>query len=402
MTSLSNSGPTLAFVLLAAGTTVGLAGTDLVLPAVPSLPTELGGGIASAQLVIAAFVAGTAAGLLLVGTLGSRLGRWRAIWIALLAYSTLSFMAGASSRIDVVIGLRFLQGVVACTSAVYAPSILRELFSESGATKALGVLGSIESVVPALAPAIGARLIARWSWRAPFFAISILAIVLAVAILSSGRVVLDTAVPARRRSSYLSMLRDRTFLRYALSQACVLGGLLLFVFGAPTVIVTVMHGTVRDFVWMQVAGISCFIVAATATGYLVGSVGAERMIWLGTVLAAVGATAIAIYAAQGDGNPRALIGLIVPLNVGLGLRGPPGFFRAILAGGGDDERAASLTILAAMVVAAASTAILAPILERGLLVLGGACALIEASAVVLLYFLPELRSDRGATSGTGV
>ena len=52
----------LAFVLIAAGTTLGLAGTDLILPAVPSLPKALGGEIAIAQFVIAAFVAGTAIG----------------------------------------------------------------------------------------------------------------------------------------------------------------------------------------------------------------------------------------------------------------------------------------------------------------------------------------------------
>lgn len=50
--------PLLVFSLLACGTALGLAGTDLVLPAVPVLPRELGGTIASAQLVIAAFTAG--------------------------------------------------------------------------------------------------------------------------------------------------------------------------------------------------------------------------------------------------------------------------------------------------------------------------------------------------------
>lgn len=44
----------LAFLLVASGTVLGLAGTDLVLPAVPGLPREIGGGLAGAQLVIAA------------------------------------------------------------------------------------------------------------------------------------------------------------------------------------------------------------------------------------------------------------------------------------------------------------------------------------------------------------
>jgi MFS transporter, DHA1 family, multidrug resistance protein len=381
-----------AFLLVAAGTALGLSGTDLVLPAIPDLPRELGGGIAASQMVVAAFVAGTASGLLLFGALGSRFGRWATIGVALLAYSALSLISAFSREIEVLIGLRFLQGIAASAPAVFAPSILRALFSEAGATKALGILGSIESLVPALAPVLGARLISVWGWRSPFLAITVLSTSVAAAIAWLGK----TLPPSQDRAannSYWILLKRGAFLRYALSHACVLGGLLLFVFGAPTVIVTVMHGDISDFVWMQVVGISCFILAATRTGYLVATVGAERLIWLGTLMATSGAALIALYAACGGSRPGALVLLAIPLNVGLGLRGPPGFFRAIQAGGGDDERAASLTILAVMAVAAGSTAILAPLLHGGLIVLALACTVVEVCALVLLFVLPPLPAD---------
>jgi MFS transporter, DHA1 family, multidrug resistance protein len=65
----------LVFGLMAAGTVLGLAGIDLVLPAVPALPKHLGGDAVGAQFVIAAFVAGTASGLLVFGSIGPRYGR---------------------------------------------------------------------------------------------------------------------------------------------------------------------------------------------------------------------------------------------------------------------------------------------------------------------------------------
>lgn len=389
MSSPVTARPLLVFSLLACGTALGLAGTDLVLPAVPVLPRELGGTIASAQLVVAAFVAGTAVGLLLFGTLGARYGRWAPVWIALGAYAALSLAAAFSRHFEILIGLRFLQGIAAAAPAVFAPPVLRTLFSEASATRALGVLGSVESVVPALAPVLGAKLTAVWSWRSPFFVIAALSAAAAVAIALSGGSFPHSAT-RNAAGSYGALLRNPIFLRYALSQACVLGGLLLFVFGAPTVIVTVMHGTIRDFVWMQVVGISCFMLAAMATGHLVAIMGAERVIWIGTGLAACGAGAIAVYAAHGGRTPSALIPLFIPLNLGLGMRGPPGFLRAILAGRGDEERAASLTVLAVMAVAAATTAALAPLLSRGLLVLASACALVEACGLALLVFLPPL------------
>ena len=71
MSRVLASPATLGFALIASATALGIAGTDLVLPAVPSLPAALGGTPARAQLVLAAYVAGTGLGLLLFGELGA-------------------------------------------------------------------------------------------------------------------------------------------------------------------------------------------------------------------------------------------------------------------------------------------------------------------------------------------
>jgi MFS family permease len=90
--------PVPAFVLVAGGTVLGIAGTDLVLPAVPSLPAALGGSPAQAQLVLAAFVAGTALGLLLFGELGARFDRRWLLAGSLAAYGLVSAAAGLRPR----------------------------------------------------------------------------------------------------------------------------------------------------------------------------------------------------------------------------------------------------------------------------------------------------------------
>lgn len=53
-TAAARSGHGLALGLVAASTVLGLMGTDLVLPAVPSLPEALGGDAAAAQVLAAA------------------------------------------------------------------------------------------------------------------------------------------------------------------------------------------------------------------------------------------------------------------------------------------------------------------------------------------------------------
>ncbi|HBF91267.1 MAG TPA: hypothetical protein DDX09_08860, partial [Hyphomonas atlantica] len=67
MSNTQYAAPGIAFALIVMGTILSLAGTDLVLPAVPSLPETLSGSQAMAQLVLAAFVAGGGGGGAAVG-----------------------------------------------------------------------------------------------------------------------------------------------------------------------------------------------------------------------------------------------------------------------------------------------------------------------------------------------
>lgn len=380
----------LVFVLTAAGTVLGLAGIDLVLPAIPAMPEHLAGSAEGAQLVIAAFVAGTASGLLVFGSIGPRFGRRRTLIAAITAYALLSLACATCDRIDALVALRFLQGLAASGPAVFAPAVIRSLYDDTGATKAFGVLGSIESLVPAFAPAVGVVLLRFGGWKASFIVTAALAALLASTIRFVGSMPLQGS-SQRAAGSYLRLLRSGVFLRYALSHAFVLGGLLIFVFGSPFVIVGTMQGVISQFMTMQIVGVGCFIVSANATGFLVQRYGAELLILSGTLLAAGSAVLILIYAIAGGHDPSMLLYLFFPMNIGLGLRGPPGFFQALRAGDGDDERAASLTILAIMAVSAVGTALLAPFIRHGLTALAATSTISQVFAVSALAFLPRFR-----------
>ncbi|MCJ9714464.1 hypothetical protein LWS69_35970, partial [Bordetella hinzii] len=66
---------TATFFLLIVCAMLSLAGTDLVLPAVPELPRLFGSSEAAAQLVLAAYVGGCGLGLLLFGRLADHIDR---------------------------------------------------------------------------------------------------------------------------------------------------------------------------------------------------------------------------------------------------------------------------------------------------------------------------------------
>lgn len=391
------------FVLILAGTILGLAGTDLVLPAIPTLPETIKGSLSQAQLVLAAFTGGTAIGLLVFGELGARYDKKALLLCTLPAYSITSFLCSFSGTILELVSYRVVQGFFAAAPAVFAPGLIRLLFDDRSALRALGLMGSIESVVPALAPVAGAWLLHYWDWRASFFITAGLTFLLSIIWLFTP--VLPTGSAAQQdtvsRSGYLALLRSGSFLRYALSQAFTLGGLLVFVFGAPTVITIGMNGSLSDFVIMQVIGITLFIIASNTAHFLVDRLGTERTIWLGSGLSAAGSVAILIYAlVTPNREPAMLWILFAVVNLGLGVRGPPGFYQAIIASGGNDARGAALVILLVFATTSIGTALLAPFITLGLLPLAATTAAVSVSALVTLFFLPPMIATNDRDEGS--
>lgn len=375
-------------ILLVSCTVLGLAGTDLVLPAVPGLPESLGGTLAQAQLVLATFAAGTGIGLLLFGELGARFDQRTMLAVALGAYALLSAAAALAPSLPALIALRFLQGVAAACAAVVTPGMVRALFSESGAIRALGLLGSLESLAPAIAPIIGVWLLSRYGWQGSFWVTAGLAACLSTLVLAARGVL----PPLRGRASrlgYWMLLRNPVFQRQALSQGLSLASLLVFVFAMPTVYVVALDGTLRDFITMQVIGISTYIIAANLSGRMSDRYGAEPLIVAGSVLALFGALLLLGYGLLGGRSAAVIWAFFVPFNMGFGFRGPPAFFLALKASDGDDGRASALIILYVMLFTAAGTALLAPVVARGLAPAAAAAALLGALSLLWLRVLPR-------------
>jgi DHA1 family bicyclomycin/chloramphenicol resistance-like MFS transporter len=385
------------FALIVAGTIVGLAGIDLVLPAVPGLPNAISGTLEQAQFVLAAFAGGIALGLLFFGELGARFDQRRLLIVALIGYGVFSALASMANAINELSLYRIAQGFMASAPAVFAPGMIRVLFKEREALRALGLMSSIESVVPALAPVLGAWLLMYFDWRVSFFITAALAIALSfVWLIVPG--MKKAIVSSRSSTGYGPLFRSGSFLRYALSQAFTLGGLLIFVFGAPTVITITMNGSLADFVTMQIIGISLFIVATNTAHAVVARFGTEITILSGSALAACGSIAVLVYGLIDGSNPKMLWLLFAFVNLGLGIRSPPGFYQAVVAAGDNDSRGAAVVILLVFLTTAVGTALVAPMITGGLVPLAAmGCGVSVCSVIVLLTFpsLPESVSKNG-------
>jgi MFS transporter, DHA1 family, multidrug resistance protein len=385
---VSRRKPRLAFLLVASATAIGIAGTDLVLPAIPSLPLDLGGTPEQAQLVLAAFTAGAAAGLLLFGELGARHDQRRLLLASMGAYAAASLACALSASLPMLILLRLVQGAAGSAAAVFAPGMLRAAYGDDRAIRVLGALASIEALAPALAPIAGTGLLMLGGWRASFGTLAALALALAAAI---GWRMEFLPVPAvvRRHGGYRTLIGSRAFIAHGLGYAFTLGGLLVFVFGAPSVFVNSLGLDLGAFVALQCSGILCFAVAANLAGRLSELLGPIRLIWMGSLVSAAGAAALLGYSLSGGTRLAVVIGLFTLLNLGLGLRGAPGFHAALQAADGEDARASALIVLAVLAAAALGTAATAPFIGTGLAAIAAGSTLFAFLGLAALAAAPR-------------
>jgi predicted MFS family arabinose efflux permease len=375
------------FALIACGTMLGIAGTDLVLPAIPGLAHALGGTVETAQLVLAAYVFGTLIGLLGFGELGARIDPRQLLVWSLALFALISFAAAASPSLQWLIALRCVQGAVGACAAVFAPGFINVLYPPDRAAHMLGRLGSIESLAPALAPIAGVYLLSLGGWSLSFLTLGILGAISAAATWLFKHALPASPADASKHQGYWSILRRRRFLGFAFSQSFSLGSLLIFVFGAPTVMTQTMGLTLSHFVILQLAGIAMFIIGANLSSQLAVRFGVGRVIFLGTLAIALAFVGILAVASLGASAFAVIVVFWMMVNLGFGVRGPVGFHQAILAAEGDHSRGAALVIAGILSTAALGTAIMAPFIGAGLWALALAGAVVAFSGLAALMLI---------------
>jgi MFS family permease len=369
---------------------------DLYLPAIPDLPGQLGGTAVEAQYTLASFLAAFAIGQLFFGLFADRVDRRWLLSMALVVLGASSLAAAAAENMGQLITLRFVQGLAAAGGIALVPVLVRELGDALTVIRLLGTINTIEALVPAFAPAVGTWLIKYTDWRASF---------LVVAGLTLVAVLVFQVLPPRRRepceerdgsllAGYRALLSSRRFLGYMLTHAFAIGGLDTFILAAPYVITAHAGGTIEEFAIMQMALVLCYVIAANAAGVAVKRIGADEVIAIGGMITIVGGVGLlASFVLMPQLSVYALAVSMVPVNIGIGLRGGACFMAAMDVVPEHAGAAGALVIFACLVVASIGTPAIAPYLPDAPWVLGVAVTLYLVAALAVM---PLIRAERAA------
>src|SRR3954453_22451270 len=98
-------------VIIGALSAFGPLSIDMYLPALPSLPQELGGTASQVQLTLTPCLLGLAAGQVVAGPLSDMIGRRRPLLAGLFMYAFASLICALSPTLPTLIVSRLLQGL---------------------------------------------------------------------------------------------------------------------------------------------------------------------------------------------------------------------------------------------------------------------------------------------------
>ncbi|MCP3774876.1 multidrug effflux MFS transporter [Paenibacillus sp. MZ04-78.2] len=287
---------------------------DMYLPALPKLAGDLNSSTSMAQLSLTACLLGLALGQLYAGPVSDVRGRRLPLLIGLILYGVSSVLCAIAPSAELLVLLRFIQGMAGSAGIVISRAIVRDMYSGTELTKFFSLLMLVNGAAPILAPIVGGQLLEVTSWRGVFVVLGLLGVLMLIAVVLA----LPETLPQERRSkgglgntltTFRRLLSDRMFIGYALAQGFVVAAMFAYISGSPFVLQDIFGVSPQMFsVCFAINGFG-IILAGQVAGRLAGRVSDKRLLVSGLALASVAGVALLLAIVSGAG----LYAILVPL-----------------------------------------------------------------------------------------
>lgn len=306
---------------------IGPFAIDMYLPALPAIGAGLGASVGAVQWSLTAFFLALGAGQLLYGPVSDMVGRKPPLYAGLGLFTLASVGCAVATSIEMLIALRFLQGLGAAAGMAIPRAVVRDLHTGTEAARLMALLMLVFSVSPILAPLAGSGMIALAGWRSVFWvvagaAVAGLALVhgsLAETRSRSQRVESSLAGALR---AYALLLRDWHYLGLVFIGGCAMAGFFVYLASSPFVLINHYGLTPTQYSLAFSVNAAAFIGASQFTATLGERFGLVRMVK--TAASASGLVMLSLLAYYLLGGDRlavligmyfvasALMGLVIP------------------------------------------------------------------------------------------
>lgn len=288
-------------LLLALLAFLGPLNIDMYLPSFPGIVQDLETSATLVQASLTACLLGLAIGQLFVGPISDAKGRRKPILLATFLFALASILCAFAPTITVLIAARFLQGLTASAGVVLSRAVVRDVFSGQALTKFFSLLMVINAVAPMIAPMLGGFILSFEStnWKSIFFFLGFIGLFTVMVVSLRLK---ETLPPSKRIPSSVgaslttmgSLLKDRTFIGYALVVGFIHGGSFAYVSGTPFVYQDIYGVSPQTFsVLFGINGLA-IITGSFLIGRFSGIIPEKKMLQTAVVTALIATSLILI------------------------------------------------------------------------------------------------------------
>jgi DHA1 family bicyclomycin/chloramphenicol resistance-like MFS transporter len=242
----------------------------------------------------------------------------------LVVYLLASLACAYAPNIEALIAARFLQAVGACVGPVLGRAAVRDIYGRERAASMLSYMGMVMALAPAFGPILGGFVEVLFGWRANFFVLAAFCLVILIATVvtlpeTNKWKSRDATRPGRLVSTYLGLLRHRSYIGYVVIVACTYSGIFSFISGSSFVLIGLLGLSPDVYGFCFAAIVVGYMIGAYLSGRFTVRLSLERMVQIGTaVQVAGGLLGVALYAA-GIISVSAVVGPVVVFMIGTGL-----------------------------------------------------------------------------------
>ncbi|MFN4120966.1 multidrug effflux MFS transporter [Acidovorax sp.] len=303
---------------------IGPFAIDMYLPALPDIGASLGASVGAVQWSLTAFFLALGAGQLFYGPVSDMVGRKPPLYFGLGLFTVTSVGCALATSIEMLVALRFLQGLGAAAGMAIPRAVVRDLHTGTDAARLMSLLILVFSVSPILAPLVGSGVIAVSGWRGVFWVVAVAAVAGLALVWGSLKETRDAA--ERVESSlggalcaYALLLRDWHYLGLVFIGGCAMAGFFVYLAGSPFVLINHYGLTPAQYSMAFGVNAAAFIGASQFTAMLGERFGMVRVVKAAATASGAVMASLLLYYLLGGDDLAVLIGLYFVASALMGL-----------------------------------------------------------------------------------
>ena len=257
---------------------IGPFSIDTYLPSFPDIEQDFAISRGLMTQTLGAYLIAFAFSTLIWGAIADWIGRKPVIIISLVSYLLASVACAMATSYEQLLIFRILQGLGIGGALISGRAMVRDFLPTKEAQKVMAHSMMLFAISPAIAPIIGGWLHDAFGWRSVFWFLAIYA---------GAILIVKESLPKEKRNSihiskvtrvYINTLKNQHFVRLILINAFGFASFFIFIAGAPTLLMDILHYKPNEFYLLFVPVVSGIMLGAFVSSRLVNHLESRQMI----------------------------------------------------------------------------------------------------------------------------